>query len=252
MSHRINEISAPDDACYFLNLSGELRNHVYEYVLTASCPLRFRRAHPDDYGKFYRHQDNFTSHQDITDITNAFPDALLQANQLQYVNKQLRAEMLGLGLGHNELTFLDVEDLGYFLQRCAPFHLGRLRTLTFEYFASSQLAGAAGTLTIFQSCDMHPRALVKARLFIIKSPAPRSTLFYMSFEEYKLRGTHALWKSMFAEGSEWRRKFKGLCRFKSSLGTSWSEKSICSRHAALSNACLDRTRTPQIKLSPRI
>lgn len=152
-----NVPSVPSDVCYFYKLSGEIHNGVYEYA--EDCPLRFRRDHSSDSEKFYRHELDRPAHQGVPNFRKALSEALLEANQLQYVNKQMRAETLGLGLRYNESSFLGVGELGYFVQWCAPSHLGRLRMLTFEYFGLSHLGEAAETPKFFDFATSIPKFL---------------------------------------------------------------------------------------------
>ncbi|KAF2791654.1 hypothetical protein K505DRAFT_363610 [Melanomma pulvis-pyrius CBS 109.77] len=126
-----------DGACLFMDmLPGELRNRIYEYALSwpdgvtyhvddgnhqLCVPVRARQAKNGN-GKSGKHES---------------VDKLCEANNLQYVSKQIRSEIKGLILKHNDIKFITTEVHEHspvaicldFLQQLRPEYLKHLRTI---------------------------------------------------------------------------------------------------------------------------
>ncbi|KAF2478367.1 uncharacterized protein BDR25DRAFT_365584 [Lindgomyces ingoldianus] len=74
-----------DGSCPFLSLPGEIRNHIYKFALTEPGGLHFNRR---------------GGREMLTAKGRCW-----HSNKLQFVNKQIRGEVKGLGLKHNDLNF---------------------------------------------------------------------------------------------------------------------------------------------------
>ncbi|KAF2877747.1 hypothetical protein BDV95DRAFT_600449 [Massariosphaeria phaeospora] len=77
--------------CMLLELPAELRNHIYDYTLSEENGVRYREG------------ENGQAMLCLRDTTPE--DGTIEANQLQYVNKQFRAETRCLGFKLNDLWF---------------------------------------------------------------------------------------------------------------------------------------------------
>jgi hypothetical protein len=119
--------------CHLFDLPAEVRNTIYEYALTFPHGLR------------YYHDPCFvTDHMQVADadsLTN--PPAHWEpedhaflitqdANQLKFVNKQLRLETYSLVLRYNDIFFYDVQDTTLFLTRCSTSYYRHIRTFNIQ------------------------------------------------------------------------------------------------------------------------
>jgi len=87
-----------DGACLFLQMPGELRNKIYDYVLHEPGGLHCR----------YWRNDAKHCFKMFASFEASVSDGGVEVNQLKYASRQLYRETAGLGLGANDLiTFTD-------------------------------------------------------------------------------------------------------------------------------------------------
>jgi hypothetical protein len=125
------------DRSPFLELPGELRNTIYSYALSEPAGLRFRQ---DDYciGRL-ESMDSPVPPRQLVSIMTCKTEAMVRkdvarnasrvANQLQYVNKELRRETRGLGIRYNDLFFEQLHDALLFIDICPQEVIQYLGTL---------------------------------------------------------------------------------------------------------------------------
>jgi hypothetical protein len=96
----------------FSSLSGEVRNQIYEYVLTSSSRIRYLDNTGTSRPKpiFYEGKGCFDSGREFDESATQHNRTLHisppEFNQLKYVNRQLHEETAGLELKYNELDFV--------------------------------------------------------------------------------------------------------------------------------------------------
>ncbi|KAF2029971.1 hypothetical protein EK21DRAFT_34187, partial [Setomelanomma holmii] len=124
------------------------------------------------------------------------------ANQLRFVNKQLYAETRGLELHFNELALYTLGLTYYFIQRCTPVPLGRVRALQFLYgpYWTRHSPMNADLQALISFCHRHRHVQVRSYLSLY-SPNNFAMLSYFSEEEVMLRGTQDLMDALYAEGT---------------------------------------------------
>ena len=119
--------------CHFFRLPGELRNDIYEYILTDPRGLTCRVL-SDGSSKFYTPDQRATERQEHKrrqpqwsqrrkNIRRKPEDIVinkLEANKLQYVCRQLRQETKALELRYNTIYFNSTNDAGVDVH-CATF-----------------------------------------------------------------------------------------------------------------------------------
>jgi hypothetical protein len=122
--------------CYFLRLPGELRNLIYAYALSEAAGLEVRydsQGIPRLYRLGVTNRAPDISTILINDIWEAADGAEFypgDANQLQYVSRELRRETRGLGIRFNSLSFDKYTDFLAFLNTCPSAHTQYIRQIT--------------------------------------------------------------------------------------------------------------------------
>ncbi|KAF2740049.1 hypothetical protein EJ04DRAFT_508462 [Polyplosphaeria fusca] len=113
------------EKCHLLALPRELRDRIYENVLTDDdgliCVATVAGANT---GKEPSTQFQFLSHTD--------DESKQGSNQLRYVCRQLHQETCGLALGYNNLIFTSTTQFSTFLATCSPYHQSQMRTVTIQ------------------------------------------------------------------------------------------------------------------------
>lgn len=125
------------NGCYFLRLPGELRNLVYAYALSEPAGLEFRY---DSQGiaRLY----HFGAAKPSPEISSTITDEGLEAhggesemsdaNQLQYISRDIRRETRGIGIRYNRLTFDNLVNFMAFLETCPSTHTKHIRHITID------------------------------------------------------------------------------------------------------------------------
>ncbi|KAF1963662.1 hypothetical protein CC80DRAFT_541579 [Byssothecium circinans] len=115
MSTTNPSIPSPDGTCHLLRLPFELRNKIYDYALSEEDGIGYLED-KSYVGRLVHLASSTTPTDDPRTSTRKFVKSehiarcgkieLVLANQLQFVNRQLRMETRGLGLARNDLTIL--------------------------------------------------------------------------------------------------------------------------------------------------
>ncbi|KAF2871671.1 hypothetical protein BDV95DRAFT_572515 [Massariosphaeria phaeospora] len=177
-----------DGVCYFLTLPGEIRNIIYEYVLTEAEPIvhrldkqlsRFDRTQSAVKIRIVERHSEDDDEDDYDVPANLYvgPTPSVEVNQLQYVSHQFRYETKGLELRYNDLTFQQVNRRPHthrqflrFLKSCSPSRHSEIRTVTLghepspcgyrpPYLMTATCRRDLRSIVTF--CRAHPNAHVK-------------------------------------------------------------------------------------------
>lgn len=207
-----------DQYCSFLELPGELRNAIYSYALREPAGLRFRQ---DDYGVGRLEITSLAVPSTPTvyfatcktenivkrEIAKA---ALGAANQLQYVNHELRKETRGLGIRCNDLSFDKLRDLLSFISICPNTETQYLRKLRLQDALYTTYGGPYVDLLqpderhtqILQFCEANPGLIVES---YIKGWGQTHTMFvpYAMLVEMQFRKTNNRVPDFFTDPGCW-------------------------------------------------
>jgi hypothetical protein len=119
--------------CHLLRMPAEIRNEIYAYALSFQYGL-----------KYYHDRQFSTGHMQVADantLTNLRMDwesedhavmILHDANQLKFVNKQLRLETRSLVLRYNDIIFHNIRDTSLFLSKCSTWYYEDFRTFKIQ------------------------------------------------------------------------------------------------------------------------
>lgn len=161
----------------FLDLPGELRNLVYELVLTSDHDVgaTVPTNHPSN-PSLLNADDIIVIGKLILEVGQAgVPSPAKKLNQLKYVCRQLRKETAGIEIKYNTITFADThrakdfyedraaEAFLAFTRICSPDKLKWLKKITIDdrktgtYFPTQYLANEIGqVLGLLNFCKAHP------------------------------------------------------------------------------------------------
>lgn len=196
------------DRCHLFLIPGEIRNTIYEYVLTKERAIRLERRGNDSQGKWYNGIASIPGQHDMSTLASSLSDALLEVNQLRFVNKQLYAETRGLALRYNDMSCSAAKDITEFLEHCAPSHLCRIRLLTLPWadLMVPSSHAAVDWQPLLRFCGDFPKARVNVELTSLR-PDSTSALLFMALHQLRVRGTHTLINAIFKDGCGMREAF---------------------------------------------
>ncbi|KAF2244822.1 hypothetical protein BU26DRAFT_553930 [Trematosphaeria pertusa] len=156
--------------CHLMRLPGEIRNIIYEYALTEPDGLTYRNSEFCA-ARLVAHEPGDAGLNSGTRLD------YVEANQLQYVSREMRRETRGLGIVYNDLTFvgtsnnLATSQFALFLRVCASRHLDYIRTITLRHrdtdlgprpVAQDKFEDDHESANIFMDfCHKRPNATVK-------------------------------------------------------------------------------------------
>ncbi|KAH7091159.1 hypothetical protein FB567DRAFT_545916 [Paraphoma chrysanthemicola] len=180
-------IPPADGHCFLFKLPLELRDIIYKYALAANHGLIAQMDAPSEIW-FY-------------EATSTLAQPICEFNQLQYTNKQLRAETKGLMLELNDLTFPTTTaqrgtDVAItFLEQCCDTIKARLGNIhacygdTVEYFAERaifQNIRDAGPFS--QHCSRYQKSRILVYLPVTKDTEIWGWIGFMNLIQRLIRG----------------------------------------------------------------
>ncbi|KAJ4375776.1 hypothetical protein N0V83_001053 [Neocucurbitaria cava] len=187
--------SGPGAVCHLFRLSGELRNLIYEYVLSEDTILHYHHGTNSGRGSILARVPNInapeygglyggtttgkTSNDAIPEGSKPVKWSLAKeldkvyyrydANQLKFVNRQLYMETRGLVLRYNQLEFGLIVDFAEFLKCCPKHHYAHFRVLEVNHsiFLPDYVYNAGvpeAVEYVLEFCRRNPHVLVRDRL----------------------------------------------------------------------------------------
>lgn len=158
-----------------LDLPAELRNHIYEYSLAEPLGLRFvedltgtgrlclRQGH--EYKDYLNADRSHVAIQEFPVLEGVI------ANQLQFVNRQLRKETKGLGIRVNTLIFASIKDHNCGVLRRFLAFVKKLPSAQHKHLSTVILKDrgarewAPNLEGVSRFCRSHPRVTVRMHMW---------------------------------------------------------------------------------------
>jgi hypothetical protein len=123
-------MSAPSKPCNLLSLPREIRDEIYECVLTEEEGLWCSIGSGNNLDTESWNSFRCYTRKDLS--------SNCESNQLRYVSRQLYYETRGLSLRYSDLIFESTALFCAFLSTCAARHIGRLRNIAINEHIAPQ------------------------------------------------------------------------------------------------------------------